>query len=444
MSSRDLISATNALAGVSEAGKKTAGFHNLAGSVAAMTGREGEAETHFLEVSRLEPTNAAARLNLAVVRLHSTNALVLNEARTALSHLRAEPSVRCQALRELVGDAARFNKTNDALALSQELVQQTNCLFSDHLLRLDLMRVGKPSEFKPALAVFEREAGTNVVTISELATWQLTRLGPAETLTWLRTLPRTAQTNPPVAMLVAECQGRLSDWKGLQTSLDHQDWGEMDFTRHAYETLALRGQDLRAAAQTEWELALKAANGQKQRLVMLLRFATQWKWESDSEEILRTIASQYPAEKWAFQTLFHSLFVGGRTRPMMMLLSEQMKRSPSDLVVKNNLAMTALLLEAAEFKPHDLAREIYQLDPTNYAGTYAFSLYVQGKNAEALKVMQRLKPAELEKPSNAGYYGLILKANGDRAKARAYLEWASKAQLLPEEKKLFDRAKAGI
>ena len=57
--------------------------------------------------------------------------------------------------------------------------------------------------------------------------------------------------------------------------------------------------------------------------------------------------------------------------------------------------------------------------------------------------MQQLKPKDLEDPSVAGYYGLILHATGNREKAKAYLQWASKAQMLPEEKKLFDRAKGG-
>ncbi len=114
--------------------------------------------------------------------------------------------------------------------------------------------------------------------------------------------------------------------------------------------------------------------------------------------------------------------------------------------MKNNLAMTALLLDTREFKPYDLAREVYQTSPTNasYVSTYAFSLYLQGKNAEALKVMRTLKPGELQEPSIAGYYGLILKATGDRARAKAYLDWTAKARLLPEEKKLFDQAKAGL
>ena len=107
--------------------------------------------------------------------------------------------------------------------------------------------------------------------------------------------------------------------------------------------------------------------------------------------------------------------------------------------------MTALLLDAQELKPHDLAREVYGKAPTNsnYASTYAFSLHLQEKDAEALKVIERLNQRELEAPSIAGYYGLILKAIGNGAKAKACLETAFKARLLPEERKLFEKAKAG-
>jgi len=65
---------------------------------------------------------------------------------------------------------------------------------------------------------------------------------------------------------------------------------------------------------------------------------------------------------------------------------------------------------------------------------------LQKQSAEALKVMQKLAPQELNDPSVAGYYGLILKATGDSAKAKAYLGWTTKAKLLPEERKLFNQA----
>jgi Flp pilus assembly protein TadD len=129
----------------------------------------------------------------------------------------------------------------------------------------------------------------------------------------------------------------------------------------------------------------------------------------------------------------------------MMLYSQELKRSPSDLGIKNNLAMTALLLDAQELNPHTIAREVYQQAPTNAAfiSTYAFSLHMQKKDAEALKVIEQLKPQELQDPSIAGYYGLILQATGNKAKARTCLDLALKGPMLPEERKLFERARAG-
>jgi tetratricopeptide (TPR) repeat protein len=444
---RDYELATNALDGVDAAGKKTAAYYNIAGVVASTVGQFAQAEAHFLEAARLEPTNPAPQLNLAVVRLHSTNTSAIAEARTTLTRISSSSSaLRCQALRELVVDSMRSRQTNAALELSRNLVQQTNSIFSDRLLRLDVLKGSQNAEFKPALAAFQREAGTNTANIYELSIWQMTRIGPAETLAWLRSLPRNMQTNQPVALLAAECYTMLRDWRGLQNSLKQQDWAELGFVRHAFQTRALRGQDLPDAAKAEWDMALKTANGQKASLVMLLRLAAQWGWQSEGEDLLWTIVNQYPGEKWAFVSLNQALFVDGRTRSLMMLYSQQLKRSPSDLSVKNNLAMTALLLDAQELKPHELAREVYEKAPTNadYVSTYAFSLHMQKKDTEALKVIEQLKPRDLENPSIAGYYGLILKATGNGAKAKPYLEWAFKSPLLPEERKLFEKAKAGI
>jgi Flp pilus assembly protein TadD len=110
--------------------------------------------------------------------------------------------------------------------------------------------------------------------------------------------------------------------------------------------------------------------------------------------------------------------------------------------MKNNLAYTAMLLGAQELNPYDLAKEAYAKDPQNasYVSTYAYSLYLQKKNTEALKVMQQLALKDLENPSIAGYYGLILKATGNAEKAKTYLNLTTKAKLLPEEQTLFQQA----
>jgi Flp pilus assembly protein TadD len=441
----DVAMATNALGGVDETGQKTAMYHNLAGAASAAGKRFEEAEAHFAEAARIEPGNASWQLNLAALQMRRTDTNLVAQARARLKQLRANPEVRCEVLRELIRDALRFQETNAALGLSKELLQQTNAVFRDQLLRLDVLRQTENGELKAAVAGCQREATPEPAKIHDLARWQMASGSAREALAWLRTLPSAIETSQPVALLEAECRATLRDWAGLDSSLERQTWGEMDFTRRAFRSLALRELRLSEAAKTEWASAVKAGEGRQERLVMLLRLAAQWNWPAETEEILWAIFNGYPGEKWAGSALSTALHAQGRTQSLMTLFSKQLAANPADLDAKNNLATVALLRNAPEHRPHELAREVYEKDPKNasYAATYAYSLHVLGKNAEALQVMEQLNPDELEMPMVSGYYGLLLKASGDTAKAKKYLEISSKAVLLPEEKEIFDKAKAG-
>jgi hypothetical protein len=206
---------------------------------------------------------------------------------------------------------------------------------------------------------------------------------------------------------------------------------------------ALRGQNLISSAKVEWEQALKDAHDYKERLVALLRMATQWDWSNEQEQLLWTFVTEFQNEKWAPSVLGQLLYVRGRTQGLLALFSHLSKANPSDLEAKNNLAMTALLLDAQQLSPHRLAREVYESAPTNftYASTYAFSLHLQKRHVEALSVIQQLNAQELEQPPLAAYYGLVLHGAGDQARARRYLDIATKSTLLPEERKLVDQAR---
>ena len=196
---RDFLSATNALDGVSKAERNTPEYHNLAGSVAAALHWLAEAEAHYSEAARLEPTNPIPRLNLAVVRLQSTNAQDLALARTALRLLRTNPVVRCQALRELVADSLRCGEVENALAFSQELLQQTNALFSDRLLRLDVLRAALSRDFDAAAG--QRAKGGGGRTAEAIRVCDLGgEPGAARRAPWRgcrACLPKRKPTSPP-------------------------------------------------------------------------------------------------------------------------------------------------------------------------------------------------------------------------------------------------------
>lgn len=446
MSLRDLTTATNALNGVDEAGKKTAEYHQSAAAIDIMTGKFMDAEAHFQEVVRLKPQDPVPQLNLSILHLHSTNVQTSTEARAMLNVLCLNPTnanLRCLALRELISDAVQNKKTDTALALTKQLISDTNSAFSDRLLQLGVLKVSQRPEFTTALAACQRDAGTNSQKVFELASWQISQMSPTDGLTYMRTLPAAMQTNLPVALMVAQCREALKDWKGLDSSLLKQNWSDMEFVRYAIRTRALRSLNLDSAAKLEWDQAMKAANGQKQSLVTLLRLAAGWNWASDAEAILSDIITRFPNEQWAVQALMQSYYANGQTRPLMAIFSKQLQKSPNNQGIKNNLAMIGLLLDAKEINPHEMARQVYQGSPTNatFASTYAFSLYLQKKNPEALKVLESLQPAALQDPSVAGYYGLVLQASGDKAKSRQYLDLASKGKLLPEERKIMEAAR---
>ncbi|HYV28569.1 MAG TPA: hypothetical protein VFA77_13615, partial [Candidatus Eisenbacteria bacterium] len=348
----DYISATNALEGISKTGRSTAAYHNAAGSVALAARNFPEAETHFFEACQIEPTNPAPRMNLAIVRLQSTNTFALVQARAALRALRSDPVLRSQALRESTQDAMRHQQGEEALIFAAELIRETNHVFSDELLRLDVLRANRDKEFQSSLAVLESDAAKDSRKIYELVIWQSATTGPAEALNWLQTLPIETQTNQPAALLAAQCRSALCDWTGLQASLRHQNWTELEFIRHAYQSLSLRGQDLISSSSIEWQKALTAAKNRKEALLMLYRLATAWNWAGQKEELLWALIRNYPTEKWATAALTKSLLIEGRTRSLMTLYNQQMNVNPSDLSARNNLAMTALLLGAWELRPH--------------------------------------------------------------------------------------------
>jgi tetratricopeptide (TPR) repeat protein len=448
--------ATNALAGVADADKNNAAYHNIAGTAALEGGKPDEAEAHFSECIRLDPSNPIPQVNLAVVRLHRTNDLDIAEARIALQRVITDSTnstLRSQARRELIEDAMRFNDFPTALTQSKELAQPTNSVFPDKLLRLYVLLKTQSAEFKPTLASYQHEAATDPDKIPDLTKWQVANLSTTEALGWLQNLPMQNRTNRITEMLAAECQLQLKKWGDLQTSIQHQNWSDplypwkdCEFMRHAFIARALREQNLPGASTAEWVVALKAASGQKVDLISLLEKVAAWDWNTEGEQILWIVVNRYPEEKWAAPLLAQTLSNRRRTRSLMELLSIMAKRNPDDLGVKNNLAMTAMLLGAQELKPYDLALQVYQKAATNAAdaSTYAFSLYLQKKYTEALRVMQELAPKDLNDPAIAGYYGLILKANGNKKEAKAYLNIPSQSQLLTEEQALFEQAKTGL
>lgn len=133
-------------------------------------------------------------------------------------------------------------------------------------------------------------------------------------------------------------------------------------------------------------------------------------------------------------------------RGLHKIYSTLLSFDSADVAEKNNVAALSLLLNIQTNRAHQMAREVYQKNPSNdvFASTYAYSLQLQGRTAEALKIAGSISEKHLESPSLAVYYALLLVAAEQPDKAKKYLSIAETGKLLPEERAMLVAAKAAL
>jgi hypothetical protein len=250
----------------------------------------------------------------------------------------------------------------------------------------------------------------------------------------------------PVPLAMADTYVKLADWVGLEAQVKNTNWGQFDFLRRGYLALGLRKQDKRAAAEHEWASAQKEASSQAQHLSMLARAASDWRWQGETFELLWLLTKHPEKQLEALQELYQRYADAGDSTGLYRVLVRLAEIEPEDMRVQNNLAQVSLLLNADVERARKLSAELYRKEGSNaaYASTYAFGLYTKGDSNGALKVMNGLGESQLQEPSLAAYYGVILAAAGDKAKAREYLKLGAAAKLLPEEKELVAKAESTV
>ena len=443
---QNVRSAAEALASMDDKYKTTAGYYKLAGAVAWKSGQAAEAEKQYSAALRLEPDNPAIILNLATIHLTSTNRAVADAGRAALEQLSTNAALRMVVLQHLLTDAVDRKAFNDALAYSKEITREPSAKFADSIECLQLMRVTKSEDYTPWLASLKKNATYSPADVYELGRWMILSENPGTALKWLRSLPPQMGTNQPIQLIITDCQIALKDWNGLLGSMQQQDWDENDFYRFALESLAQRSLGQKTLSQESWQHALHLAAARPGHLAQLVQITGTWGWAPEKIAVLQEAIDKFPQEKWAVDQLTAQLYADGDTRGLEELLSRIQTVNPADVRLENNLANVLLLRKSDLDKAYRLAREAYETSSNDpfFISTYAYSLLLQQKPDEALKVISGLKPEYLQLPSVAAYYGVIQAQTGHKDVAREPLARAQKGKLLPEEKEIIRSAIARL
>lgn len=443
---KDLKSAEQALSEIHSPESNSTAYHQLAGALAYLNHQPVQAEAQFSAASVLEPANEAVAMNLATVRLGSTNQQTARLARVSLENLLHSPRHRIEALQILSQDAVTRKAWPDALGFAQQLASDPKAGFGQKLAYLQLLKTTTNAQFSPYLVTVKGEATNSPAQAFAFGRWMAASDGPGEALAWLQALPVQLQTNQPVPLIVTDCQIALKDWPSLLATINKRNWTEAEFYRCALESLAYRAQKKEYPSQAAWQKALHNSAHHLDRLSRLAQVAAGWGWQPETTEVLEKITSEFPEEKWAATSLMAQLYSAGNTSQLTELLRQRYASDPSDVLVKNNLANLYLLRKSELDQAYRLAREAHDKAPRDpfFASTYAYSLLLQHKNKEAVQVFDGLKPEYLKIPSVAAYYGIIQAEAGNKDQARAALQCASSAKLLPEETELVRLAKARL
>jgi len=435
---RDLKSANDALGGLDEKSKSSALYHKLSGALAWNLGKVDEAEKHYHEAQRLEPDNLAIVLNLDTMGLASTNLEVANAARASLERLATNAEFRILTLRYLAIDAGEHKSYAKGMDYYAEIIRDPAASIGDEIGYLQMLHLGKGAHYSTWLASLKQEATHSPDKAFALGKWMAVTETPTDALRWLETLPPAIQTNQPVPLIIADCHIALKDWKGMLALLDKQDWAEANCFRLALVSLGQRSLQQDSASQATWHKAMRISAHRLDRLSRLSQVTGTWHWEAENTEVLKEIIAEFPKEKWATEQLINKYYAAGNTRELADLVAKIYASDTSNPRSKNSFANLSMLRKADLDEAYRLAREAYDSSPENpfFASTYAYSLLLQKKQDEAVKVISNLKPEYLKIPSVAAYYGVVEAQSGHKDLAKAPLERAAAAKLLPEEKEI--------
>jgi thioredoxin-like negative regulator of GroEL len=442
----DALSASKALDAMPAPEKETADYHALRSDVALIRHDLAEYEKELREAKRIDPQNKKYDLALATLHVAANDVATHEVGVRELLNLGDDEFFRHDAIHRLADDALLRNQITSALEYARKLDNLPSRDFSDRLLLLSILKVAGDAEAQSLLERLKKDASGDATKIGALVGWMNSQKMSAEAVGWIKVLPATILAKRTAPLNVAEAFVATSDWDGLRKFCAETKWDALDYMRNALAARALRESGQVQESSQQWNEAVAKISGRSEKILGLAELARKWGWQNQALD-LWWLAAKDPINAEKTLRLLYDYYTDRRdTQELYRVLLHLEKVRPTDPAVRNNLAQISLLLHLNADRANRLAREVYEQEPMNpnYASTYAFSLYRQSDVKKALQVLAGFSEAELERPQIAAYYGVMLASNGDFSRASKFLDLSEKANLLPEEKKLVEKAKLTV
>jgi tetratricopeptide (TPR) repeat protein len=431
--------AEEAIKAVPTTKRTNAVFYHVAAGIALGLGKFSEAESNGVQAVKLAPSNEVYLLDLAAMRLRSTNAAVATEARAQVERLIKSDLLGCYALQTLVTDAMRETNVARGLAYSTELQAKPCVTFADKLTHLSLLdQSARTADVDVLLEKLIPQAEKQAGQTFELATWMASHKRQDRARKWLEGLPPDLKAQQPVRAALADAYAFANDWPAVENTLTGHNWGDLDFVRMALLARAFKGQGDNRRALAMWSQAVNKAGNAPERLLLLYRSSSGWGWVEETDSLLWALSERPNYFDTTMRTLYRRCEERKDTRQLQRIAARVLEVYPNDEIMKNNFAVFSLLLDLHVDRAFAYAEELHKKYPESgiIGSTYALALFRRGEHTNALNTMRSIPAEFLKDPSVSAYYGIILAVSGSPNEAIPYLKAAEKADLLPEEKAL--------
>ena len=354
-----------------------------------------------------------------------------------------EPSLRPAALRLLIADARQRGAHQESITLADELIAAAESRFQDELLRLDVLEAANSDRLNDALAQALKSAAGKPENAFEMGKWLLSHGRAKPLLEWVESLPAAIREEELFKLVRVDAHAALRDWSAAEALLTGPSWAKAELIRRASLARAFREQGRTLEFQREWSSVLAESRSRKDNLQALLHLVTTWSWSAEREQVLWAIMERHPEERWAAALLSNAYLKASDSTGLRKVAEHLYAREPNNAAYKNNVAILSLLQSVHKERASRLAKEAHESDPRNplFACTYAYALHLNGQNEVALALMEKLRAEDLNNPSTAGYFALILDRAGDTSRAEQYGQIALTGQPLPEERANLSRLK---
>jgi cytochrome c-type biogenesis protein CcmH/NrfG len=442
----DRATAEVAIGKLPESAKVTADYHALLADI-AYAQRDGvEMERQLSEAARLDPSNRDYTMRLAALRLGAADPALRAEGKQTLVELQKDPTLQREATRYLAEDALRQKTTLAALELARQLDSFPNKTFSDRLILLTALDAAKDDGFAAFLDEMKSSSADDPERAGAVITWLNVHNRSGDAIAWSAQLQPGILGQRMVQIALSDAYVTSRDWNGLQRLVNSGNWGTFDFLRNALHARALRelGNEPECAAQ--WNEAVKKVAADARQAMTLAETVEKWGWRAEAIDLLWIVAKDPLKGGDALRALYGYFAKNRDTENVYRVILHQLELRPNDRNVQNNFAQLSLLLNLNTDRAQKLAREVYEAEPKNpaYTSTYAFALHSAGDTKKGLKTLETLTPEQLQMPEIAAYYGVLLAAAGDQARALQFLDLGEKATLLPQEKTLMEKARRSL